>query len=172
MRLRTTAAAALAALALVLPTAGQSLANDHDDDRTSLGELRYRYTDEDGETRRGRIEPADNDTCYRLTHASGGHPAFEVRNATESLALLFEDRNCGGEAVEALQPGERAHDLEVRSVLFKPTRHHNNHNNNNNSDSDNEGRHDARHDRDDDEDRRTNDAEQSDLFGSIFRSVG
>ncbi|MEV6954351.1 hypothetical protein [Streptomyces sp. NPDC051183] len=169
MRLRTTAAAVLAAVALVLPTAGQSLANDHDD-RESLGELRYRYSDSYGDTRRGEIEPADNDTCYRLTNASGSHPAFEVRNDTESLALLFENRSCNGEAVEALQPGERAHDLEVRSVLFKPTRHHGRH--------DDEGRHDGGHDGrydEDDEDRTikgVNSAAQNDLFTRIFSNIG
>ncbi|MFD9302361.1 hypothetical protein ACFWCB_06655 [Streptomyces sp. NPDC060048] len=145
MRLRTTAATLLAALALVLPTAGQSLANDHDD-HDGLGVLSYRYSD-DGDTRHGRIEPSDNDTCYQLTHASGNHPAFEVRNETESLAVLFEGRHCGGQAVEALEPGERARDLEVRSVLFKPSDDENHH-----------GRHDGRDDgRDDDRDDRRDD---------------
>ncbi|MBT2451595.1 hypothetical protein J7F03_31965 [Streptomyces sp. ISL-43] len=162
MRLRTTAATLLAALALVLPTAGQSLANDHDD-RDSLGELSYRFSD-DGDTRHGRIEPADNDTCYQLTHASGNHPAFEVRNDTESLALLFEDRHCGGQAVEALEPGERARDLEVRSVFVKP------------SDDNHHGRHDGdrRDDWSDDEDRSRGGrvAQAPDFVDSVFRSIG
>lgn len=172
MRLRTTAAALLAALALVLPTAGQSLANDHDD-RDSLGELTYRFSD-DGDTRHGRIRPADNDTCYQLTHATRNHPAFQVHNKTESLALLFEDSHCGGQAVEALEPGERAHDLEARSVLFKPTDEDGHH-----------GRHDGRDDdrRDDwreDEDRSiggrtvTSQGQEKarEVFESVFRSIG
>lgn len=183
MRLRTTAATLLAALALVLPTAGQSLANDHDDHH-GLGTLTYRYGDDE----RGSIRPADNDTCYQLTHASGNHPAFAVHNRTESLALLFEDPHCGGQAEEALEPGERARDLEVRSVLFEPT-----------DDEDHHGRHDGRHDgRDDDrrdDDRRDDDRRDDredeedrsiggravtsqgqekakDLFENVFRSIG
>lgn len=171
MRLRTTAAALLASLALVLPTAGQSLANDHDD-RESLGELRYRFTDEDGDTRRGRIEPADNDTCYELTHTSRNHPAYWVQNDTESLAVLFEGRSCGGPAVETLQPGERARDLNVRSAFFKPT-------------DDHHGRHDGRRDDDRRDDRRDDDdrsmgrrvmdrpaMETPDFFQRIFHSIG
>lgn len=164
MRLRTTAAALLASLALVLPTAGQSLANDHDG-RESLGELRYRFTDSDGDTRRGRIEPADNDTCYQLTDTSRNHPAFEVQNDTESLAVLFEDRSCGGQAVETLYPGERARDLNVRSAFFKP------------SDDGHHGRHDHDGGWDDDRslggraaDRQAGGA--TDLFDRIIRSVG
>ncbi|MFF5704845.1 hypothetical protein ACFY7H_20405 [Streptomyces sp. NPDC012794] len=128
MRLRSTASAALvASCALVLPTAGPSLAYDHDRDRGTLGELHYRFTDGDGDVRRRTIEPADNDTCYRLTNTSRNRSAFWVANETESLALLYQDGSCGGEAVEALRPGERAHDLSVRSVYFKPTGHHHGH---------------------------------------------
>ncbi|CAM5585164.1 hypothetical protein SAVIM338S_05103 [Streptomyces avidinii] len=194
MRLRTTAATLLAALALVLPTAGQSLANDHDD-RESLGELSYRYSD-DGDTRRGRIEPADNDTCYQLTHASRNNPAFEVRNDTESVALLFENRNCGGQAVEALEPGERAHDLEVRSVYFKPSEdHHGRHDGRHDGREDgrHDGREDGRHDGREDgrgDDRRDDWSDEEDrsaggraavapshekardLVDSVFRSIG
>ncbi|MFJ7267925.1 hypothetical protein ACIQV3_14945 [Streptomyces sp. NPDC099050] len=172
MRLRTTAIALTGALALVLPAAGLSYANDHDD-RENLGTLHYRYSD-DGDTRHGRIEPADNDTCYQLTHASRNHPAFQVRNDTESLALLFEDRSCGGRAVETLEPGERADDLEVRSVYFKPT-----------DDWDDHGRHDGRHDDDrrddwrDDEDRGIGGRaaaapadKTSAILDSVFRSIG
>ncbi|MEU9034826.1 hypothetical protein AB0D45_07900 [Streptomyces sp. NPDC048352] len=143
MRLRSTAAAALlASLALVLPAAGQSLANDHD--RDTLGELRYRFTDGNGDVRRASIEPADNDTCYRLTHTSSNRSAFWVENDTESIAVLFRDSTCGGEAQEVLEPGERARDLSVRSVLFKPSgHHHGNH----------DGRDDWSDDWSDDEDR-------------------
>ncbi|MCX4781146.1 hypothetical protein [Streptomyces sp. NBC_01264] len=164
MRLRTTATALLGALALVLPTAGLSYANDHDD-RESLGTLHYRYSDE-VDTRYGWIEPAGNDTCYPLTHASRNHPAFHVRNETESQALLFEGRSCGGQAVETLQPGERADDLSVRSVSFQPT---------------DAWDHDGRHDDDwsDDEDRSIGGRAAaapadgtSKILDSVFSSVG
>ncbi|MGW6705507.1 hypothetical protein ACWGDE_11535 [Streptomyces sp. NPDC054956] len=171
MRLRTTATALLGALALVLPTAGLASANDHDDDREHIGTLHYRFTDEDDDERRAQIHPADNDTCYRLTHTSESRPAFDVRNETESLAVLFHDRSCGGEAEAVLEPGERARNVEVASVLFKP------------ADEDHHGRHDGRHDgRDDwrdDEDRSGGRAaagpieeRAQDIFDRVFRSNG
>ncbi|MBT2608402.1 hypothetical protein J7I97_08885 [Streptomyces sp. ISL-87] len=124
MRLRTTAAALIGALAIVLPAAGPSLATDHDgrDGRghRTLGELQYRFFDDDGEERSARIRPADNDTCYRLTGTTEEDPAFEVRNETRSLAVLYSDRSCGGRAERTLEPGQRARDVEVASVLFKP----------------------------------------------------
>ncbi|MFH7595894.1 hypothetical protein WDV06_12430 [Streptomyces racemochromogenes] len=135
MRLRSTATAALlAAAALILPTAGPSLASDPDHDHGTLGEIHYRFTDDDGDVRHGTIEPADNDTCYRLTGTSRNRAAFAVSNETDSLVLVFRDNSCGGEAQEVLRPGERAHDLNARSVYLKPTDDH----------------HHGRHDRDDD----------------------
>ncbi|MFD3868898.1 hypothetical protein [Streptomyces sp. NPDC058623] len=134
MRLRTTATVLLASLALVLPSAGQSMAGDRHD-RDSLGELYYRYADEEGDVHSRSIEPADNDTCYQLP-GTRNHPAFKVVNDTESLALVFGDRNCGGEPQEVLEPGDEARNLNVRSVYFKPTDGH--------------GHHGGRHDGDDD----------------------
>ncbi|RKT06986.1 hypothetical protein BX286_5034 [Streptomyces sp. 3211.6] len=131
MRLRPTATAAatlLASAALVLPTAGQALANGHDD----LGEIHYRLPDDDGSR---TIEPADNDTCYRLTGTGRDRAAYAVWNETDSLVLVFRDESCGGEAQEVLRPGERAHDLNARSVYLKPT---------------DDDHHHGRHDRDDD----------------------
>ncbi|MFF4368991.1 hypothetical protein [Streptomyces sp. NPDC001594] len=135
MRLRSTATAALlAATALALPVSGQALAAaDPDHDHGTLGEIHYRFTDDDGDTRHGTIEPADDDTCYRLTGTSRNRAAFAVQNDTDSLVLVFRDNSCGGEAQEVLRPGERAHDLNARSVYLKPTDDHH-----------------GRHDRDDD----------------------
>ncbi|MGO4457132.1 hypothetical protein AB4039_07355 [Streptomyces sp. M-16] len=164
MRLRTTAAALLTSLALVVPTAGQALATGHDRDHDSLGTLHYRFTDGDDEVRNAQIHPADNDTCYRLTHAQR-HPAFAVKNETESTALLFEDGSCGGEPQEVLEPGERAHDLRVRSVLFKPSdEHHGRH----------EGRGDSEEREDEDRNGGPRHAQQraGDLMNRVFRPVG
>ncbi|MFD9519364.1 hypothetical protein [Streptomyces sp. NPDC059979] len=116
MRLRTTAAVLAGALALVLPTAGPSLADTGD---RALGSLYYEYLDESGSERSGRIRPVDNDTCYLLTGTSRDEPAVEVRNATRSRALLFDNRSCTGAAEKVLKPGERANSLEVVAVLFK-----------------------------------------------------
>ncbi|MEU7552643.1 hypothetical protein AB0B01_09820, partial [Streptomyces sp. NPDC044571] len=117
MRLRPTAAALLGALALVLPTAGPSLADDHDD-RRPLGRLDY-IVDEDGNERH-QIRPADNDTCYELTGTSRSNPAIAVANETRSLALLFEERGCNGRPERVLEPGDVVHNVNVRSVFFKP----------------------------------------------------
>ncbi|MCX5194286.1 hypothetical protein OOK31_10320 [Streptomyces sp. NBC_00249] len=151
MRPRTTAAALLASLALVLPTAGQSLAVGHDRDHDTLGELHYRFTDSDQNVRHGTIEPSDNDTCYQLT-GTRHHPAFAVENDTDSLALLFEGTNCGGQPEEILEPGDRARNLEVRSVFFKPSdEHHGRHDGRHDSDDGRNDSDDGRHDSDDDD---------------------
>ncbi|MFJ6481615.1 MULTISPECIES: hypothetical protein [unclassified Streptomyces] len=118
MRLRSTAAAFVGALALALPTAGPSVADDHGE--RALGTLHYQYLDAAGSERRGQIRPADNDTCYLLTRTSRDEPAIEVRNETESLAVLFDNRSCDGEAEKVLKPGEKAKRVEVVSVYFKP----------------------------------------------------
>ncbi|MFE3763567.1 hypothetical protein ACFXPI_17595 [Streptomyces sp. NPDC059104] len=160
MRLRTTAAGLLAALALVLPTAGQSLALGHDPHHDGLGTFFYRFTDGDGESRTGQIHPGDNDTCYQLTHAQR-HPAYAVKNETDSLALVYRNGNCGGEAEETVFPGDRANNLNARSVYFKPVDGHH-------------GRHDG--DDWDDEDRsagpRTVRDRAGDLFGRVIGPRG
>ncbi|MGW3323566.1 hypothetical protein [Streptomyces virginiae] len=118
MRLRSTAAVFVGALVLALPAAGPSMADDHGE--RALGTLHYRYLDAAGIERRGQIRPADNDTCYLLTRTSRDEPAIEVRNETESLAVLFDNRGCDGEAEKVLKPGEKAKRVEVVSVYFKP----------------------------------------------------
>lgn len=118
MRLRTTAAVFAGALALVLPTAGPALADDHDG--RGLGTLHYRIVDEDDGVRNAQIRPADNDTCYVLNGTSANEPAVEVLNRTESLALLFDNRGCAGRAERTLRPGERARGVDAVAVLFKP----------------------------------------------------
>lgn len=138
MRLRTTAAAALlTSFALVLPTAGQSLADDRN---YGLGEIHYRYAEYDRDGHRRTIEPADYDTCYRLTGTSRNRPAYFVENDTEALVLVFRGDSCGGEAQEVLRPGERAHDLNARSVFLKPDGHHGGHHGNRDDDWDDEDR--------------------------------
>ncbi|MFJ5805581.1 hypothetical protein [Streptomyces sp. NPDC093093] len=121
MRARTTAAAFLGALALVLPASGQAMADDDHDDRHTLGRLYYVVEDEDGDEYTRHISPADNDTCYELTGTSRHQPATEAYNRTESLAVLFEGRGCNGRAVRTLAPGDGAHDVEALSVYFRPT---------------------------------------------------
>ncbi|MET9884384.1 hypothetical protein ABZZ20_14770 [Streptomyces sp. NPDC006430] len=135
MRLRPTTAALLGALALVLPTAGPSVAEDFGDDgRRTLGRLEY-VIDHD---ERAQIRPADNDTCYELTDTSRRRPATSVRNETESRAVLFSEHGCGGRAERVLEPGDRVNDVKVLSVTFTPV------------DDDREDHHGRRDERDDD----------------------
>ncbi|WP_327255020.1 hypothetical protein [Streptomyces sp. NBC_01244] len=180
MRLRTTAIALTGALALVLPTAGLSYANDHDD-RERLGTLYYRYTDDDGDRRHGQIHPADNDTCYRLTHTTANRPAFEVTNETDSLAVVYSNRSCGGVPEAELEPGERLRDTAVASVYFKPVDedHHHGGRHDWRDEDGNDGRNDGRDDWRDDEDRgiggRAAGADAASTpatLDRIFRSIG
>ncbi|MFI8273311.1 hypothetical protein ACIGBH_00130 [Streptomyces sp. NPDC085929] len=112
MRLRPTAAALLGALALVLPTAGPSMAGGNDD----LGRLEY-IIDNDG---RAQIRPSDNDTCYELTDTSSNRPATAVHNDTESRAVLYPNHGCNGRVERELQPGDTVHNVAVLSATFVP----------------------------------------------------
>ncbi|MCX4690912.1 hypothetical protein [Streptomyces sp. NBC_01408] len=119
MRLRTTAAAVfVGAVALVLPTAGPSPADDQGGG--PLGTLHYRFFEQDGDERRAQIRPAGNDTCYLLTHTSRNEPAVEVVNQTRSQAVLFGNQGCSGRAERVLAPGQRVRDVEVVAVFFRP----------------------------------------------------
>ncbi|MFI8448145.1 hypothetical protein [Streptomyces erythrochromogenes] len=118
MRLGTTAAVFVGALALVLPTAGPSLADDQGD--RALGTLQYRYLDDAGRERQGQIRPADDGTCYLLTGTSRNEPAVDVRNRTRSRALLFDNPGCSGRAVATLRPNGAVSDVEVVAAFFKP----------------------------------------------------
>ncbi|MET9568378.1 hypothetical protein ACFYNW_15940 [Streptomyces virginiae] len=117
MRLGTTAAVFAGALALALPTAGPAPADDHGD---RLGTLSYRYFDDSGRERQGRIRPADDGTCYLLTGTSRREPAVEVTNRTRSRALLFDNPGCGGRAVATLGPDGSVSDVEVVAAFFEP----------------------------------------------------
>ncbi|MFD6226185.1 hypothetical protein ACFWFZ_04810 [Streptomyces sp. NPDC060232] len=117
MRLGTTAAVFAGALALALPTAGPAPADDHG---YRLGTLTYRYVDDAGRERQGRIRPADDGTCYLLTGTSRRDPAVEVANRTRSRALLFDDPGCGGRPVATLRPNGAVSGVEVVAAFFTP----------------------------------------------------
>ncbi|MFD4246153.1 hypothetical protein ACFWP3_31850 [Streptomyces sp. NPDC058525] len=118
MSLRTTAAVFAGALAFALPTAGPALADD--DGGRGLGTLHYRFIEENGGERRSQIRPADNDTCYLLTDTSSNAPAIDVVNRTRSRAYLYDNRGCAGRAERVLEPGQRARNVSVIAVYFKP----------------------------------------------------
>ncbi|MEV6679277.1 hypothetical protein AB0N09_20860 [Streptomyces erythrochromogenes] len=116
MRLGTTAAVFVGALALVLPAAGPSVADDRGD--RSLGTLQYRYRGDAGE-RQGQIQPSAVGTCYLLTGTSLNEPAVDVRNRTRSRALLFDNPGCSGRAVATLRPNGSVSEVKVVAALFQ-----------------------------------------------------
>ncbi|WP_404956329.1 hypothetical protein [Streptomyces sp. 147326] len=118
MRLRTTTAVLVGALALVLPTAGPSLADDHGD--RALGTLNYRFVNDNDVEENGQIRPADNNTCYVLTRTSRDRPAVAVQNNTRSRAHLFDNRSCSGEEVATLRPDGQVNRVRVVSAYFTP----------------------------------------------------
>ncbi|MFE6833519.1 hypothetical protein ACFVFI_01560 [Streptomyces sp. NPDC057705] len=118
MRLRTTAAALVGALALVLPTAGPSLADDHGD--RVLGTLNYRFVNDNDIEESGQIRPADTNTCYVLARTSQDKPAIAVQNNTKSRAHLFANRNCSGEEVATLRPDGQVNRVGAVSAYFTP----------------------------------------------------
>ncbi|MFJ3975430.1 hypothetical protein [Streptomyces sp. NPDC090021] len=119
MRLGTTAAVFAGALALALPTAGPAPADDHGG---RLGTLAYRYVDDAGRERQGRIRPADDGTCYLLTGTSRREPALGVTNRTRSRALLFDNPGCAGRAVATLRPNGSVKGVRVVAAFFEPVR--------------------------------------------------
>ncbi|MFJ6759608.1 hypothetical protein ACIQNK_31900 [Streptomyces sp. NPDC091273] len=118
MRLRTTAAMLVSALALVLPTAGPSLADDHGD--RVLGTLNYRFVNDNDIEENGQIRPADTNTCYVLARTSQDKPAVAVQNNTKSRAHLFGNPNCSGEEVATLRPDGQVNQVRAVSAYFTP----------------------------------------------------
>ncbi|MFJ3724877.1 hypothetical protein ACIPYQ_20250 [Streptomyces sp. NPDC090045] len=118
MRLRTTTAVLVGALALVLPTAGPSLADDNGD--RALGTLNYRFVNDNDVEENGQIRPADNNTCYVLTRTSRDRPAVSVQNNTRSRAHLFDNVSCSGEEVATLRPDGQVNRVKAVAVNFTP----------------------------------------------------
>ncbi|GAA0277585.1 hypothetical protein GCM10010302_14080 [Streptomyces polychromogenes] len=110
MRLRTTAAALAGALALVLPAGAQAFADDGK-------ALNYVYVDQSNQEKNGQLKDAGSDKCHALPSAAS--EVVEAVNETDSVALIFDEADCGGEPVATLQPGEKAGDFHAASVVFQ-----------------------------------------------------
>ncbi|WP_405980352.1 hypothetical protein [Streptomyces sp. NBC_00158] len=110
MRLRTTAVALAGALALVLPTAATALADD--------GEALSYSFQQNGESKTGQVSDLAEDKCHALA-VTDASAIEEVVNETGKVALLFGNKDCEGEPVAAVGPGEKAGDLDAVAVAFE-----------------------------------------------------
>jgi hypothetical protein len=112
MRFRTTVAAAVGALALIVSLPGPASA--------AVGEFTYVYTDVHGSPATGTLTHPEGRECLTLVEAAGEYvpPAHSPRNRTNATAVAFTGRDCDGDYY-SLEPGEAAGPrLKLRSVVF------------------------------------------------------
>ncbi|MFE4372108.1 hypothetical protein ACFRMN_28550 [Streptomyces sp. NPDC056835] len=112
MRLRSTLAAAVGALALLFSVPGPASAAE--------GEFTYVYTDIAGKPRVGGLVDPESLVCLTIPEAAGEYvpPAHTPRNHTTATALVFTGPDCDGDEY-ILRPGGSASErLKLRSVVF------------------------------------------------------
>ncbi|MEV7401040.1 hypothetical protein AB0N93_11670 [Streptomyces sp. NPDC091267] len=114
MRLRTTAAAALGALSLIVSLPGSASAAD--------GHFSYTYTASDGSRQTGLLVDPPSRECVTLPEVADPEvtfPADTPWNNTDSTATVFSGPDCDG-AYYTLRPngGHASDRLKLRSVLF------------------------------------------------------
>ncbi|PCG84438.1 hypothetical protein CIB93_19590 [Streptomyces sp. WZ.A104] len=113
MRLRSTLAASLGALALIVTVPNSAWAAN--------GYFGYSYTGADGQRQIGQLIDPPSRECVNLPEVSdpaASEPAHSPRNFTDATAVLFTDADCEGDHF-ALRPGGRASErLKLRSVVF------------------------------------------------------
>ncbi|MEV7235842.1 hypothetical protein AB0N06_18155 [Streptomyces sp. NPDC051020] len=114
MRLRTTVAATLGALALIvtLPTSADA----------GSGDFLYRFTGLDGTPQyTGLTDPASREciTLPEVADPGSSNPANSPRNYTDSTATVFTGPDCEG-VFFTLRPfgGHASERLKLRSVVF------------------------------------------------------
>lgn len=113
MKLRTTAAAALAAFALVLSLPGSALAAE--------GYFNYKYVDDYGQEQHVTLHDPVSGKCVNLHAVSDDdvQPGYGPHNATNSAVVVYAGANCQGPEWKLRAHGRPATDeLEVRSVRF------------------------------------------------------
>lgn len=113
MKLRNTAAAALAAVALVLTLPGSALA--------AQGSFTYKYVDHFGQQQHVALHDPHSGKCINL-YAVGDDevPAgYGPHNDTDTAVTVYLGANCEGPEWKLRAKGQPARDaLEVRSVRF------------------------------------------------------
>ncbi|MEV7420175.1 hypothetical protein [Streptomyces sp. NPDC089919] len=116
MRLRTSLAAALGALTLVLtlPTAASASA--------ATGDFTFKYKDvEDVEHSATYTSPEDGD-CLALVEVENDEavgPAYSAVNSTDRLITLYSDLECGGESRD-LAAGQSVSNFTFRTITVAP----------------------------------------------------
>ncbi|MFD9381207.1 hypothetical protein ACFWBH_37850 [Streptomyces sp. NPDC059999] len=114
MKLRHTAAAALASLALILTMPGSASA--------AVGDFHYKYVDEYGKEQRVVLHNPHSGKCVNL-HAVGEDdelPGYGPQNSTDSTVTVYLGAGCTGPEWRLRPHGRPATDeLEVRSVRFE-----------------------------------------------------
>ncbi|MFJ9026986.1 hypothetical protein ACIRQP_00385 [Streptomyces sp. NPDC102274] len=112
MRLRTTLAAAVGALALLVSVPGSASAAE--------GEFTYVYTDIAGKPRVGGLVDPESSVCITIPEAAGEYvpPAHTPRNHTTATAFVFTGPDCDGDAYTLRPGGSASERLKLRSVIF------------------------------------------------------
>ncbi|ATL27012.1 hypothetical protein [Streptomyces formicae] len=114
MRLRTTVAAALGALALVitLPTSASA----------ATGDFSYRFTGLDGTPQSATLQDPQSPGCVVLPEVAdpgSSEPAFAPHNDTDVWVMVFTEPNCTGDSWTLRPHGNPATDrLKLRSVFL------------------------------------------------------
>ncbi|MEW2530140.1 hypothetical protein [Streptomyces sp. NPDC047071] len=111
MRLRTSLASALGALALVVtvPTSADA----------AIGEFAYTYRNAAGLPVPGGLTDPPSRECINLPGATEEEPASAPKNLTSSVATVFLDANCDGDTYYVMPPGRILGErLKLRSVIF------------------------------------------------------
>jgi hypothetical protein len=112
MRFRTTVAAAVGALALIVSVPGSASA--------AVGEFTYVYTDMHGSPQTGTLTHPKSRECITLVEAAGEYvpPAHSPRNRTNATATVFTGRDCDGDHYSLRPGGSAGPRLKLRSVVF------------------------------------------------------
>ncbi|MFJ4921357.1 hypothetical protein [Streptomyces sp. NPDC088725] len=112
MRLRTTVAAALGALTLLVSLPGSASAAE--------GRFEYVYTDHHHHEQIAVLAHPAGRECIPLPGADKWHerPAHSPRNRTNASATVFKNADCTGEYYTLRPGGSAGKGLEMRSVIF------------------------------------------------------
>ncbi|MFJ9074761.1 hypothetical protein ACIRO3_05840 [Streptomyces sp. NPDC102278] len=113
MKLRHTAAAALASFALILSLPGSASA--------AVGEFHYKYVDEFGQEQPVVLQNPHSGKCINLYVVGEDDelPGYGPQNSTDSTVTVYRGAGCTGPEWRLRPHGKPATDeLEVRSVRF------------------------------------------------------